>query len=145
MIFAGDEVGLEGTTGEDSRRTIPWDDEAVWDAEARADYREFIALRRGVAALRHGSLRWAFVDADRLAFLRETDDEVVLVLLARAPGPAIRLASSAIGMQETGQCESLYGDVAVGFDDGAVVLPGSGPAVCLWRWPANRLEPINGG
>ncbi len=25
MVFAGDEIGLEGEWGEDARRTMPWD------------------------------------------------------------------------------------------------------------------------
>ncbi|MEP6816830.1 MAG: alpha-amylase family glycosyl hydrolase, partial [Marmoricola sp.] len=30
MVFAGDELGFEGTDGEDSRRTMPWDDQAAF-------------------------------------------------------------------------------------------------------------------
>ena len=31
MVFAGDELGLEGAWGEDARRTMPWDDRDAWD------------------------------------------------------------------------------------------------------------------
>ena len=27
MVFAGDEIGLDGLWGEDARRPMPWDDE----------------------------------------------------------------------------------------------------------------------
>ena len=36
MVFAGDELGLEGEWGEDARRTMPWDgptaDPALFEA-----------------------------------------------------------------------------------------------------------------
>ena len=31
MVFAGDELGLEGAWGEDARRTMPWDQPETWD------------------------------------------------------------------------------------------------------------------
>ncbi len=39
MIFAGDEVGLEGAWGEDGRRTMPWDDATGWDQSLLVAYR----------------------------------------------------------------------------------------------------------
>ena len=35
MVFAGDELGLEGAWGEDARRTMPWDRPESWDASSR--------------------------------------------------------------------------------------------------------------
>ena len=43
MLFAGDELGLEGEWGEDARRTMPWDRPA---APLLDEYRRLIALRR---------------------------------------------------------------------------------------------------
>ena len=31
MLFAGDEIGLEGVNGEDARRPMPWDRPEQWD------------------------------------------------------------------------------------------------------------------
>ena len=39
MVFAGDELGLEGDWGEDARRTMPWDRPESWDADLLASYR----------------------------------------------------------------------------------------------------------
>jgi alpha-glucosidase len=83
MIFAGDEVGLLGYNGEDGRRPMPW---PVPEHPSLALYRSLIALRRRHEALRHGSLRWAFADADSVAFLRSTVDETLLVVARRCPG-----------------------------------------------------------
>ncbi len=96
MIFAGDEIGLEGVLGEDSRRTVPWDDRDRWDRETLATYSSLSAQRRRHVALRRGGLRWAHVSDDALVFLREHPDESVLVCVRRAAGPAIELPSLGI-------------------------------------------------
>ncbi len=54
MVFAGDEVGLEGDWGEDARRTIPWDRPESWDTSLLEEYRRLIALRRSSDALARG-------------------------------------------------------------------------------------------
>jgi alpha-glucosidase len=91
MIFAGDEIGLEGVNGEDARRPMPWDRPESWDRTTLAAYSSLAAARRDHVALRRGSLRWAHVDDDTLAFLREHPDETLLVVARRAPGPALDL------------------------------------------------------
>jgi alpha-glucosidase len=91
-------------------------------------YRRLIALRRSSRALREGGLRWAVVEDDAVAYLRETVDERVLVLAARAPwrGATLpgRLASGA---------ENLYGGADLRVDADGVHLPGDGPGVQVWR------------
>lgn len=91
MVFAGDEIGLEGVLGEDSRRPMPWDRRSEWDHETLATYGELAALRREHVALRRGGLRWAHVSDDAVAFLREHPDGSVLVAVRRAAGPALEL------------------------------------------------------
>ncbi len=83
MVFAGDELGLEGVDGEDSRRTMPWDNPVALKTRTREVYAELAALRREHVALRRGSLRWVHVEADQVAFLREHQDETLLVSLSR--------------------------------------------------------------
>jgi alpha-glucosidase len=119
MVFAGDEVGLEGRWGEDGRRTMPWASPERWDGELLAAYRALIALRRSSPALTHGGLRYVHVSADAVAYLRETPDERVLCLAARAPHDPVVVPFT---------LETLYGDDA---RDG--VLPADGPAFHVWR------------
>ena len=59
MLFAGDELGLEGAWGEDARRTMPWDRPESWDgafldadAYARAPAAVAACARAWRAALR---------------------------------------------------------------------------------------------
>lgn len=83
MVFAGDELGLEGVDGEDSRRTMPWHDPAAFSTATRDVYASLAAVRREHPALRRGSLRWAHVGTDSVAYLREHPDGSVLVCVSR--------------------------------------------------------------
>lgn len=129
MVFAGDEVGLEGEWGEDARRTMPWDRPGDWDAALLDEYRELIALRRSSPALARGGIRYAFVDDDVVAYLRETGDERLLCLASRADHAPVRLPLDALG---SSQLETLYG-ATVATANGFAVLPAEGPSFHVWR------------
>jgi len=122
MVFAGDELGLEGAWGEDARRTIPWDRPDTWDTTLLDAYKRLIALRRSSDALARGSIRYAYVDDDVIAYMRETRDERLLCLASRAPHDPIRLPFTSL--------ETLYGDDAEGG-----LLPADGPSFHIWRVP----------
>jgi alpha-glucosidase len=129
MLFAGDELGLEGEWGEDARRTMPWGDRGTWDVALLEEYRRLIALRRSSEALARGGIRYAHVADDAIAYLREAPSERLLCLAARVSGPEIVLPLDLLGAQAL---DTLYGaDAAV--RDGAAVLPGDGPAFSIWR------------
>lgn len=91
MLFAGDEIGMEGVLGEDSRRPFPWHRRDAWDDETLATYAALARLRRDHEALRRGGLRWAHADDDALVFLREHPAGSVLVAARRAASPAVDL------------------------------------------------------
>ncbi len=134
MVFSGDEIGLEGVVGEDARRPFPWQDQQDWNESALALYRRLISVRAESSALRSGSLRWVYADADRLAYVRQDADEMVLVWLARAAGEPVLLSSSSLGLQEGHESDTLYADVRLTVRDGKVRLPRMGPGVLMWRW-----------
>jgi alpha-glucosidase len=133
MIFAGDELGLEGEWGEDARRTMPWDRPGTWDAGLLETYRELIALRRGSDALVRGGIRYAAIGEEAIAYLREHGDERLLCLAARSVHDPVRLPLRALGCEAL---ETLHGADAV-MDNDDVVLPGDGPAFHVWK--------LNGG
>ncbi len=120
MVFAGDEIGLEGQWGEDARRPMPWDRIDTWDGPLFEEYRVLVALRRSSDALARGGIRYVHVSPDAIAYLRESRSERLLCLAARAPHEPI--AAPFAGL------ETLYGeDVRDG------VLPAGGPAFHVWR------------
>ena len=129
MVFAGDEVGLEGEWGEDARRTMPWERPDAWDGTLLEEYRRLIALRRGSVALARGGLRYAAVTGEAVAWLRETAGERLLCLASRSAHDPIRLPLAALGC---GGLETLYGGDAVSAG-GEAALPGDGPAFHVWR------------
>jgi alpha-glucosidase len=129
MVFAGDEIGLEGEWGEDARRTMPWDRPDSWDTELLDQYRRLIALRRSSEPLARGGIRYVFVDDDVIAYLRETRGERVLCLASRDEHGPVRLPLAGLGAHEL---ESLYGAEA-DTDSGDAVLPAAGPSFHVWR------------
>jgi alpha-glucosidase len=122
VVFAGDELGLEGAWGYDGRRTMPWDRRDTWDETLLDAYRRMIALRRSSDALARGGIRYVHATDDALVYLRETRVERLLCLAARAPHEPLRVAFA--------ELETLYGEDA---HDG--VLPSGGPAFHVWRIP----------
>lgn len=129
MIFAGDELGLEGNWGEDGRRTMPWDRPDAWDTAMLTELRRLAALRRSSPALARGSIRYAHVSDDAIAYLRELRGERLLCLAARAAHDPVRLPLSALGASKL---ETLYGGDAE-TTAGDAVLPADGPAFHVWR------------
>jgi alpha-glucosidase len=129
MIFAGDELGLEGEWGEDARRTMPWDRPDTWDNDLHAAYRELVALRRSHEALAVGGARFAYVDEDVIAYLRETQNERLLCLASRAEHEPLRLPLSAL---RCSALDTLYGEPA-DVDARVAVLPAAGPSFHVWR------------
>ena len=145
MVFAGDEIGLEGVLGEDSRRPMPWSTRQEWDHETYAVYAGLGRLRRESPALRRGGLRWAHVSDDTLVFLREHPTESVLVTARRAAGPAVTLSTPllASGPSRSGPrgvpgsllfATREAGDLAA--DVGSTVIPSSdAPLLTVHRLP----------
>jgi alpha-glucosidase len=127
VVFAGDEIGMTGFNGEDSRRPMPWS--STWDADTLSLYRTLIRARTDNEALRRGGLRWAYTGEDSLAFLRETDSDRLLVTVRRGDGEPVSLSGT--GAREA---VSVYGGEAAPVSaDGTVLVPGDGPAVQIFR------------
>jgi alpha-glucosidase len=129
MVFAGDELGLEGDWGEDGRRTMPWDRPESWDRPLLEGFRRLIALRRTSPALARGGIRYAYVDADVISYLRETEEERLLCLASRAPHDPVAFPLALLGCRElepvTGAEAAVHG--------GQALLPAEGPEFHVWR------------
>jgi alpha-glucosidase len=129
MLFAGDELGLEGVNGEDSRRPMPWDDEHRWDTATLDTYSALARVRRTRAALRRGGQRWAHVDDDTIAFVREHPEGSVLVVARRASGPSfelpLRLEEHLLGTEQQ--------TPGAGSENGRTVIAATdGPRLDIW-------------
>jgi alpha-glucosidase len=133
MVFAGDEIGMEGIGDPGTRQPFPWDRLEAWDRTTFGHYRALARLRRANHALRRGGLRWVHAEGDALAFLRESERQRLLVLAARAGNGPLRLPAGPLGL--AGEAPNLYGDADPlrPDPDGSVTLPGDGPTFQLWQ------------
>ena len=109
-IFMGDEIGFEGKSGEDSRRTINWDDRSDWDLEFLSEVKKLTKLRRSQDALINGGIRWVAAEPGYIAYLRESKRETVLVLIVAKPS-AVDIDLSKLGYRIS---KVLYGQKASG-------------------------------
>ena len=93
LVFAGDEFGLEGFSGEDSRTPMPWDAPEKWGADLRGLYADLAALRTEHRALVDGSLRFIHAAGDLLVYVREHARGSVLCVISRGPVPETPLGT----------------------------------------------------
>ncbi|MCG7308790.1 glycoside hydrolase family 13 protein [Brachybacterium sp. ACRRE] len=95
-VFAGDELGATGLTGEHSRTPMPWEAIAAADPE-RVDLevleatRILLGLRREQVSLRRGGLRWLHAGDDALVIARTHPLGDTVVHLARGPHAPVAL------------------------------------------------------
>jgi alpha-glucosidase len=142
MLTYGDEIGMEGTFGEDGRRPMPWD-ESAWDTTILEAYSGLIGARKRSHALRHGGIRWIHAEGDAIVFLRESLEETALVHVARAGHDPVTLDARRLAGFAGGR--AAYGPLPEVADD-EVTLIADGPTVRIWTWvPADRGVRPRGG
>jgi glycosidase len=117
-LYYGDEVGMTGGEEPGSRGAFPWHDEGSWDRDQLETVRSLGQLRLRLPALRTGSLRVVWHDADTIAFERELGGERVLVAVHRGEGVTAVLPVTA-------------GSITVHWGEGSVVPDGDGVALRL--------------
>jgi alpha-glucosidase len=131
MMFAGLELGARGLNGEYGRVPMPWHHPEAWDNDTLRTVRALIHLRNRTAALHEGGIRWAVVHDDALAYLRETTNERVLVLVARRNWPGAVLPRHLLAADATP--ENLFGSASLPVSPDGLHLSGDGPTAQVWR------------
>lgn len=133
VVFAGDEFGLTGVDGEHSRTPIPWD--SVDDAAPTISlYTQLIHLRTSHPALNGGGIRWLYAGDDVLVFVRESEEESVLVVAARDGFDVILPPHAVAGMPVT-----LVGEIGAVRTNEGLRLSGSGASFGAFGLPGIRL------
>ncbi len=79
-IYYGDEIGLSGGHDPANRGAFPWSAPESWDHETLDAFRRYFQLRRERASLRRGSFEFLEATGDVLAFLRQLEDDIVVVV-----------------------------------------------------------------
>jgi glycosidase len=83
-IYYGDEIGIEGGSDPDCRRSMIWD-EKLWDRELLEFYKKLIELRKTSQALRKGVFIPGTADNGLFTFERGYGNERVVVCLNNSP------------------------------------------------------------
>ncbi len=135
QIFAGDELGLTGLTGEHSRTPMPWRHRERWDGATLAAYRFWLSLRRDHVALRRGGLRWVQAGAESVTFLREHPDERLLVHVTRGEHDPVVLPAAGLGLSRSDRLETLAGTDPGCEDEHSVTMPRGVFAAHVYRLP----------
>jgi alpha-glucosidase len=132
-ILYGDEIGLDGHEGGEARRTMPWDEDA-WDLDRLAFVQRLVRFRVRSDALAHGGFQVIEIGDDHFAYLRDTDESQIIVVIVRGPGsrPAGPLPARLAGIADgTAFTELLSHRVAAVADGGLPVGP-TPPGVAIW-------------
>ena len=137
VIFAGDEFGLVGDDGEESRTPLPW--ATLPDFAPTIDlYSSLIQLRRSHPALNTGGIRWLHASDEVLVYVRESASECVLLVAARGDYELSLEANAVAGVEST-----LFGSGTASFDPAVgLVLRGSGPSFTAFQLAGITLPPF---
>ncbi|WP_300765699.1 glycoside hydrolase family 13 protein [uncultured Bifidobacterium sp.] len=142
MVFAGDEQGAVGETGEGARVCMDWGEDGRHDGGVGCVYRDLLQLRRAHPALTSGGMRWVLADDDVIAFVRETSDERLLVVVSRDAGTMAAIDAETLAADEGDGPIRVYGrgKLERRGDDWAVSFGRAGagvwslPQVSVPRW-----------
>lgn len=83
-IYYGDEIGMSGKDGLEARNCMIWDS-SQWNINLRIFYQTLISLRRTSPALIDGGFQTLLIEKNVLAYLRDSDDEQIIVIGNRGP------------------------------------------------------------
>lgn len=81
-LYYATEIGLEGQSDPDCRRTFPWD-EQDWDKDLFAFTQQWIKLRKELPVLQKGAMLDLYAGEHCFMFARILDEQVVIVAVNR--------------------------------------------------------------
>lgn len=130
-IFAGDELGLSGWNGENSRTPMPWDGEREIDSELFEIYKALIKIRVSQSVLKTGSMRWLYANEETAVFVREDSKQSVLVSLSRNPTAVVEIPIDSL--INTGIPENIFGGADLQIENNSYRIPTKAQDAQIWR------------
>jgi len=133
-IYYGDEIGMSARDSLEARDCMIWN-EADWDHSLRSFYQRLIKLRRTSPALISGGFQVLCVEEDVLAYLRDSDQEQIIVIGNRAPEerPAGILPVGCGAVVDGTLLEEIFSGQSTRVVNGNIHLPAVSPGVQVWR------------
>ena len=131
-IYYGDEIGLADEAGFAQRNCFPWD-EAKWNQDLFAFYRQLISLRKENEILAVGSFQVLYWDDDLLIYQRVLGGKRIIVTASRIDQPkGFILKSNLINTNGTENLKSLFGDATLVLHPGEVMIPAMNRGGAVW-------------
>ena len=136
VVWAGDEFGLDGFNGENSRTPLPWNNERPHDTSMIETYAQLAAIRKQNPALVDGAMRFLYASKEAIVFVREHKKQSVLVVATRGKDDNIKFdTSSVFGLD---QAVNLFGGGKLKVGKKNAHLPGDKMSINIWSLPAAR-------
>jgi alpha-glucosidase len=134
VIWAGDEFGLDGRNGEESRTPLPWNNERPNDKSMLEVYKALAKIRKDNTALHDGSMRFVYVSDELVAYVRENKKQSILVVVSRGEDPGATIPLDAVaGIRGA---KHLFGEGKLKVSGKEVLLPTEPMSVNIWSLPA---------
>jgi alpha-glucosidase len=133
-IYYGDEIGMSAKDALAARDPMIWEPDR-WDQELRSFYQALIRLRRTSRALIDGGFQVLSCEENLIAFLRDTDEEQILVIGNRGPGecPAQALFVRNGGIPDGTSFHEIFSGSILTVENGYLSLPVLPAGVQVWK------------
>jgi alpha-glucosidase len=136
VIWAGDEFGLGGQSGENSRTPLPWNNERPHDTKMIETYAALSKLRAENSALVDGGLRFFYASKEVVVYARENSKQTLLMIASRGKDKNVSFARDAIvGLEGA---ERIYGSGKLKFDKKSAHFSAEKVSFTVFRLPASR-------
>lgn len=136
VIWAGDEFGLDGFNGENSRTPIPWNNERKHDKSMLPIYQQLTKLRKTNSALNDGSMRFIYASAEAIVYVRENSKQSVVVCVTRGTDDEILIPKDAV--PHLAKATNIFGGAEIKVEGSFLKLPGKALSANIWSLRTTR-------
>ena len=132
-LYYGDEIGMMDEDGFGPRGCMVWD-EAAWNHELLAFYKQLIALRKETAVLQTGGFQILAIEQDTIVYQRTNETACSLVVAHRGeqPRPAEPLPVAHGGITDGTQFTEVFTGQKLIVTQGTLPLPKQTQGATLW-------------
>lgn len=136
VIWAGDEFGLDGFNGENSRTPMPWNNERKHDKAMLPIYQQLTRLRKENSALNEGSMRFIYASSEAIVYVREDSKQSVVVCVTRGTDHEILIPKDAV--PNFVRATNIFGGGEMKVEGSMLKLPGSPLGANIWSLRTTR-------
>jgi alpha-glucosidase len=136
VIWSGDEFGLDGLNGEQSRTPMPWNNERKHDQAMLPIYQQLTRIRKANSALNEGSMRFIYASAEAIVYAREDSKQTVVVCVTRGTDQEILIPKDAV--PNLINATNIHGGGEIVADGTMLKLPGSALTANIWSLRSTR-------